>query len=287
MPITSRTSSPSNRGVALVTLWSVIALIIGGFAAAAYYAQSRPVDAYALCQKSALQASATTTILIDVTDALNDDQKRRLKAAVETERMALPIGGRLVVLSVNPVSPWEPAEHVAVCNPGRADGSNPLLETRSRIEGRWRVSFGDPIDKAIETAIAQSGAEQSPIIITLAATLARADFDARASNRRLIIFSDLLEHDKGGYSQLRGGDFAGLYQSSQLPRIARLDLSGVRVAIDYLQRGKFAAIQGPRHMAFWQRLLREAGAAEVSFIGMAAPPEEPLRKDSASSSRRP
>jgi hypothetical protein len=37
-------------------------------------------------------------------------------------------------------------------------------------------------------------------------------------------------------------------------------------------RGEYAGVQGAKHQEFWQRLLREAGAAEISFVGLQAPP---------------
>lgn len=57
-----------------------------------------------------------------------------------------------------------------------------------------------------------------------------------------------------------------------MPKLAALDLRGVSVAVDYLVRPKFAAVQGAAHRRFWRRLFAEAGATNVAFIGM--PPDE-------------
>lgn len=109
----------------------------------------------------------------------------------------------------------------------------------------------------------------------VAATLARPDFDARVPRRRLIIISDMLEHEKGGYSQLKGGDLWGAWRASPLVHTARLDLRGVAVAIDYLMRGQYAAVRGQKHRDFWHRLFTEAGAAEVTFVGLQPPAATP------------
>lgn len=269
-----RSKSSANRVVTLIGLWGVVIVAIGGFATAAILAGDRSADAFALCQSSPLKAASTTLVVVDATDAFTQDQQLRLKLTIEAERDRLPEGGRFVLLSLNPETAWQPNEQVSVCNPGKGENANPLLVTRSKVEKRWQAVYGEPIDKAALKALEQSSSERSPIIQTLAATLSRADFDARASARRLVIISDLLEHEKSGYSQLRPGEFWAGFQSSTLPKTARLNLSGVSVAIDYLQRGKFASIQGPRHQAFWERLLRESGASDVTFLGMgsAVPP---------------
>ncbi|MDX1922439.1 MAG: hypothetical protein SFW65_04860 [Alphaproteobacteria bacterium] len=267
----NRLHSSPKRLVTLIGLWGLVIASIGGFATVAILASNRTADTFALCQSSPLKAVSTTLVVVDTTDTFTQDQQLRLRLTIEAERDRVPEGGRFVVLSLNPEAAWQPVELVSVCNPGKGENANPLLVTRSKVEKRWHAVYGEPIDKAVINALDQAPSERSPIIQTLAATLTRADFDTRTAARRLVIISDLLEHEKGGYSQLRPGDFWSSYQASALPKTARLHLQGVSVSIDYLQRGKFAAVQGPRHQAFWERLLKEAGASEVTFLGMASP----------------
>lgn len=276
------------RVLTLISIWGVIILAVAGFAAAAIVTANRPADAYALCQSSAQKAAATTVILVDATDPFTEDQRRRLKSTIEAERDRLPEGGRLILAALNPDAPWEPAELISVCNPGKAENANPFLVTRSKIEKRWQIAFADPIEKARLQSMERGTSERSPIIVSVAAILARADFDTRVSVRRLVVISDLLEHEKGIYSQLRGGDFWSTYQASPLAKSIHLDLHGVSVAIDYLQRGKFAGVQGPRHQAFWQRLIKEAGANDVTFLGMATPIAAPAqtRTETSATDRR-
>lgn len=204
----SRTqTSGTKRIIMLTSMWGMIVAAVGGFAAAAIFNGNRGADAYTLCKSSSLKAAATTAIVVDATDAFTEDQKQRFKTTVEAERERLPEGGRLIIVGLNPQTPWEPAELVSVCNPGKAEYSNPLLVTRSKVEKRWQDVYGDPIDKAVLQSIDRGTSERSPIIITIAALLTRSDFDTRVSGRRLVLISDLLEHEKGVYSQLRGGDF--------------------------------------------------------------------------------
>src|SRR5262245_23117631 len=114
------------RWIKLTALWSFTAVSIGGFGAGAVLMSMRPTDPYVLCQRSAVEAVATTTILVDSSDPLTDTQKKRVRTTIEKERDRLPKGGRLTVLSLNPGAPWEPIEWVSVCNPGTAAGESQI-----------------------------------------------------------------------------------------------------------------------------------------------------------------
>lgn len=252
----------------LIALWLVILVIGGGFAAAAWTMVNRPPDAYAQCENG-IHIAASAIVLVDATDALTDIQKRRVKTAVEAERDRLPYGGKLSVVTINSADAGQPIEVVSACNPGKASDSNPLFATPSKVEKRWSEAFGKPVEAAIALASDGPRAANSPLIATVSALLTRPDFDARTPVRRLTIVSDMLEHTQGGYSQLTGGNFWKNYVNSSLARRIALDMRGVSVAIDYLVRPQYAEIQGVSHRQFWQRLFSEAGARDVTFIGLA------------------
>lgn len=269
-----RRPSGAGRILKLAGLWLVILGAGGGLAAAGIIAMNRPPDPVALCRQGRVVSS--TLVLIDATDALTEIQRRRLRATVEAERDRLPRAGKLTLLVLNPADPAQPAEQVSVCNPGRAADADPLFNTGSRIDREWREAFGGPIESALAGAAAAAPAAASPIIATIAGALTRPDFDARVRERRLVVVSDLLEHSKGGYSQLAGGNFWKAYAGSALARESALDLHGVTVAVDYLIRPRYAAIQGEAHRRFWTRLFEDAGATATAFIGMrAAEPDDP------------
>jgi len=266
--------SDRRRRAILVALWTAI---IGGSAGAAgmvYLSKDPELDPVSLCNRDAL-LEASSMVVVDTTDALNDVQRRRLKVTIEAERDAAPIGSKLTIVAINPKMPQEPIQLASVCNPGNAASVNPFFATRSRAENRWRETFEKPIDDAIAAAAAGNSAATSPIIQTIAEVLARPDFDARVAKRRLVLISDILQHQKLGYSQLMHGDLWKAYQHSTLAREVTLDLRGVAVAIDYLPRPQYRAFQGASHRAFWKRLLTEAGATEVNFIGMHEPAPSP------------
>lgn len=268
-----RSSPAAARWLTLAGLWSVIIAAMCGFGVAVIYATNRPPDAYALCQHSPLQAAAETLIVVDGSDVLTDEHRKRVRITIEDERDRLPTGGRLVIVNLKPNAPWEPIELTAVCNPGLE--GNPLFKTLSRVKKRWRESYAEPIEAAVTQANNGPVSPDSRIIETIAAVLARADFDSRVRARALVVISDMLAHDRNGYSQLKGGNFWKLYQASTVARNVRLDLRGVSVRIDYLTRGEYANVQGELHREFWRRLFSDAGAADVTYIGLQAPSSAP------------
>jgi len=278
--------SRRRRTLVLAGLWTAI---VGGSCGAAImtHTKSDPaLDKVSLCKRDA-SLEGSSMIVVDTTDALNDVHRRRLKVAIEAERDATPVGGRLTLAAINAAKPGEPIELVSVCNPGRAADFNRLFVTASHAEKRWRDAFEHPIHEAIAAAASGNAAASSPIIQSIAAVLTRPDFDARVRNRRLVLSSDLLQHEKGGYSQLAHGDLWKMYQGSALARDIQLDLRGVAVAIDYLPRPQYRTFQGARHLAFWKRLFTEAGAADVAFIGLREP--EPVLRtiQSTAGNKRP
>jgi hypothetical protein len=258
-----RSAGNAGRGVKLACLWGAIITTLGGFTTAIIAMTLRPPDPYVLCQRSAVEATATTVVMIDPTDKFDDTHLRRLRTTIETERDRLPKGGRLTLLVLNPHSPWEPVELVSVCNPGAH--ANIWFETRAQVEKRWAKTYAEPIEAAIARIGNGAPAANSPIFTTIAAALNRPDFDARVTRRFLVLISDLLEHEQGVYSQLKGD------LNRPWPARARIDLKDVAVRIDYLMRGQYAGIQGEKHREFWARLLMQAGASEVTFVGLKTP----------------
>lgn len=278
-PRAGRRASERTSHAKLVALWTVIAVAGAGFAAAGVMTITAPPDAAALCESGTVAAS--TLILVDTSDTLSEIQRRRVKATIETERDRLRAGEKLTILIMNSDSPGEPLEVLSACSPGRPQDANPLFVTRSKIDARWSAAFADPIDDAITEASAAPEAESSPLVQTIAAALTRPDFDARVPSRRLVIASDMMQHQKGGYSQVTGGDFWQAYARSELVSIIDFDLRGVAIAIDYLLREKYARVQGDQHRDFWRQLFSESGASEVSFIGMLPSPSQDRENNAA------
>ena len=255
------------RGLKIAGLVGFIVMMIGGAAAMSIASMKPPVDEATLCRRD-IPLELSKLIIVDTTDPLTRNQLSQLRAAIIRARDSLPVYGKLTLLFLDAGSPYEPREIFSMCNPGSSANSNPLFVTASRMDKRWKDSFGQPLDDTIAWLKSAPTAEASPLMETIAAATQRPDFDARIPKKELIVVSDLLQHQPGGYTQYQQGDLWAAYKRSRLPIETRPDLTDVTIDIIYLTRPQVAQFQTPRHRAFWRRWLNQAGAASVHFIGI-------------------
>lgn len=254
-------------GVALVVLVSTAALALVN--------RQPALDEKTLCPREQ-QLETSVVVLVDTTDALTPVQAKRLLATVREARDQLPTYGKLTLLFLDAKAPFEPKELVSLCNPGSPRYVNPLFQTASRIEKRYRQSFGSPVEKALEVLLRAPTATRSPILEALTAATWRPDFDTRVKNRKLYIVSDLLQHEPGGYSHYQPGDLWARFMHAGLSRKVPADLTGMQVRIDYLYRPEAMQYQNDAHQAFWTRWLTKRGAVSIDFgTSPTRPPELP------------
>ncbi|GEM_PF-2306827 len=256
------TRSQSRRRAFLIGGTALAVLV--STAALALVNRQPTLDEKTLCpQEQKLETSVI--VLVDTTDALTRMQASQLLTTVRDAQDELPTYGKLTLLFLDAAAPYEPKELVSLCNPGSPRYVNPLFQTASRIEKRYRQSFGAPVEAALDALIKAPTAARSPILEALTAVTWRPDFDARVKNRNLFVVSDLLQHESGGYSHYQLGDPWSRFMRTGLSRKVEADLTGVHVRIDYLRRSEAMQYQNDAHRNFWLRWLTERGAASVDF----------------------
>jgi hypothetical protein len=265
-----RQTSCAARRFRAALLGGLALLVVGGAGYVATISRPPPLDPATLCRLDQ-RLESSVTIIVDTTDALTRLQASRLAAAVRDAREALPIHGKLTLLFLDAANPFDPREILSLCNPGSVRDLNPFTQTASRVQRRWRESFEAPIDAAVEALTRAPTARRSPIMETIAAATARPDFDSRVPRRRLLVVSDLLQHEPGGYSHYTGDMRWQRFLSSRPAASAWADLAGVEVAIEYLRRPESARQQTDAHRAFWRDWFVWSGAASVRFLGAPAP----------------
>lgn len=245
-------------GAALIGL---VLLALGGFALAGVLLRPPPVDAD-LCRTDA-PLGAHTIILIDSSDRLERRHKRQLEAVAAQERAKLGQYDRLTLMRLNARRPQEPAVLFSKCLPKPPEQTNPLFENPRMTEAHWNESFAEALDRAIGTA--QSGGRQraSPILSGLRAAAADPGFSATIPNRRLVLISDLLEHDPNGFS-LYAEDTTYASWRAAAPQ-GPPDLSGVEVRLTPLDRPDQASRQSAARNSFWEPYLAETNAKNVSI----------------------
>jgi hypothetical protein len=252
------------RGKAVLgaALIGVAMLALAGLAVGGLWLRAPPLDADTLCRTDQPLA-AHTIILVDSTDKLEPRHRRRLRAVAEQERARLAEYERLTVLRIDWRHPQEPDILFSKCLPKAPEDTNPLFENARLAKQRWDAEFQSKMDAALRNAAHGGAAQASPILAALAAAAADPDFGAEIAHRRLVLVSDLLEHDPHGFSlYVAGADYRGwLAQHAGGPP----DLSSVDVRVAPLDRPDHAAAQAAARENFWAPYLDATTARSVSF----------------------
>lgn len=246
-------------GLVLIALAASVLLALGG---AAFLMRAPPTDPETLCRADAPLA-AHTIVLVDATDRLEPRHRRKLRAVLGQERARLAQYERLTLMRLNVRRPREPSVLFSKCLPRPPEQINPLFENARMAQERWDASFADALERALRSAGAGRGARSSPILAGLRAVAADPDFGAEITRRRLVLVSDLLEHDPEGFSLYApSASFAGWRAASPQgpPDLARVD-----IRIVPLDRPEHAALQSAALADFWPAYFDAADAASVEI----------------------
>lgn len=246
-------------GVALI----VIALVaLGGLASAALFLRPPPTDASTLCRTDAPLA-AHTIVLVDSTDRLEARHRRKLRAVLAQERARLGQYDRLTIMRINVRRPQEPSILFSQCLPRPPERANPLFENARMVQATWDEEFAQALDSALRSAGAGGPQRASPIIAALRAVAADPDFGAEIPQRRLVLVSDLLEHNPQGFSlYVPDANYAAWSGATpnRAPDFARVDLRVVPI-----DRPDNAAQQAQAINQFWPAFFEAADVQSVSM----------------------
>jgi len=246
-------------GAALI---SVVVLALGGFGAAAFLLRAPPTDPETLCRTDA-PLGAHTIVLVDSTDRLEPRHRRKLRAVLAQERARLGQYDRLTLMRLNARRPQEPSILFSRCLPRPPELTNPLFENARHTQARWDADFAGALDRALRSAASGAGARQSPILAGLRAVAADPDFDPLIPRRRLVLVSDLLEHNPQGFTHYAdGADY--LRWRALSPQNAP-DFARVSVRVAPLDRPEHAARQAHALAHFWPAYFDAADVQDVSF----------------------
>ncbi len=244
--------------VLIVAVMGVLAALAG----AIYLTRPPPVDATTLCRTDSGLA-AHTIVLVDATDKLEPRHRRKLRAVLDQERARLAQFDRLTVMRLNVRRPQEPVILFSKCLPRPPEQINPLFENARRAKARWEESFADALGRALRSAQSGGGARSSPILAGLRAIGADPDFGPDLERRRLVLVSDLLEHDQQGFSLYVADADYSVWRAQAA--FGPPDLSGVEVRVIPLDRPEQAERQAFALERFWPDYFEAAGAARAEF----------------------
>lgn len=245
-----------------VVLIALAVLVLGGLAGASFMLRAPPTDAETLCRTDE-PIGAHTIVLVDATDRLEARHRRKLRAVLAQERARLGQYDRLTLMRINVRRPQEPAILFSRCLPRPPEQTNPLFENARMTQERWDEEFAGALDRALRSAGSSGPARASPIVAGVRAVAADPDFGADIPRRRLVLVSDLLEHDPEGFSlYVSDANYAAWRTASPSgpPDLARVDLRVVPI-----DRPDHAARQADALETFWPAFFDAADAQSVSI----------------------
>ncbi|MDN3277448.1 hypothetical protein QWJ07_24495 [Frankia sp. RB7] len=271
-------------GYSMRKLYALLVLTFVVICGAGYYLYSAGVlapepilDHQTLCPRDKPTVSATY-LLVDVTDPPSKADILRLREAALSAALAMPDYALFVIAVLNPDDAASPEIAFRRCTPLSPVRTSILRGGTQYLRTAWKKKFEAPMLEALDqTTSSTLKAARSPIIATIAALTQRPDFSGKVKDRQLVLFSDLLEFNRGGYSQLQRGDIMAMFRRSSLSQTWP-DLKSVPVTVVYISRNEpaFMRAQVPAHRSFWNWYLTTAGASHVEFIGVQeAPPALP------------
>lgn len=258
----SRRRGASGRNALGIVLIVLALIVLGGLASAALLLRPPPTDAETLCRTDA-PLSAHTIVLVDSTDRLEARHRRKLRAVLAQERARLGQFDRLTIMRINARRPQEPAILFSRCLPRPPEQTNPLFENARMLQAAWDEDFAGALESALRSASSDGPQRASPIVAALRAVAADPDFGAEIPRRRLVLISDLLEHNPQGFSlYVSGANYAAWRSGAPngSPDFARVDLRVVPI-----DRPDSAERQAAAMEHFWPAFFDAADVQSVSI----------------------
>lgn len=179
------------------------------------------------------------------------------------ERTRLRQYDRITLMRLNSRRPQEPTILFSKCLPRPPEMANPLFENARIAQEHWDADFESALDRALRSASSGGPNRASPILAGLRAVAADPDFGSEIPQRRLVLVSDLLEHDPEGFSlYVSGADYAAWRgRTASGPP----DLLNVELRIVPIDRPDHAARQAAALQAFWPAYFEAAAVESVSI----------------------
>jgi hypothetical protein len=255
-------SKKDKAGVALiVSAVVVMVVVIVGTAILQRRDKAERVDPDTLCPYS--RNYAHTVVIVDKTDPFSDNQKKKFRALVLELRGSLEIAEKLSIYVLDDRNYLAPRPVFAVCNPGTGSAANPFYQNPRMWEKRFHAKFGKPLDDVVGQLDEAKTTKISPILEMVHSVAQVFDFGPAASNRRLIVFSDLMQNVPE-FSHFNSNFDYKSFRSTPYAKKVKADLTDAKVRLIYLLRPELHKFQSqPAHQTFWGNWFQDSGAKEV------------------------
>lgn len=223
----------------------------------AIHSSKKAFDQDTLCE-SGKQLDAHTVVLVDKTDPLTKSQQTALVALFGQIKNKLIEGEMLSIFVIDGDEMEFPMPVFSKCAPRKT--GNIFVDTPSFLERQFNKSFGAPLNQITSRLIVGVTAPASPIIEMLEGLSREKEFGPSVSQRRLIIYSDMLQNSPLYTHYRQDVSMEGfLGPLGAKDRLA--NLAGVAVEVTYLDRPEHRQYQNRNHRVFWQRYFKAANAS--------------------------
>lgn len=227
---------------------------------------SVPTDPETLCRTD-VPPPVTHAVLIDVTDTLSGGERVQVLNEIERLRVRLPRFALLEIYAIDSAATPE-AALISICNPGRGEDMNSLYQNPAMAERRWEEGFRDRLNQTLDEVVMRSDSQQSLIFeaVRAVATESFGRVVLDGSEKHLTVFSDLLQHAPGEYSQYsRPLSDYGNFRQDRYGHATRANLAGVHVRVFYIERPSTHHLQDGSHQKFWFEYFQAGGAVVEGF----------------------
>lgn len=257
-----RGARDAERPVAVALL--VVALVIAAGLVALYLRAERQhvtLDPETRCPAKG-EPSAYFLVLLDVTDPFNDVQRASIRRELEALWGDVPPQGELRVYGLAFEDEAPATELFRGCNPGSAEGSDPLTQNPARLRRRFEAYLTEL--RGLEGSWLQwAGAPSSPILEAIQSVALELPLRAERP-RHLLLVSDLLQNSArlSFYEGNGVPDFESFAQTPAYPRLMA-DVRGFEVEVLYVRRDgdEPERLQRGRSLVhFWEAYLGSLGA---------------------------
>jgi hypothetical protein len=257
-------SNGSGRKIAMLTATLIVAVAAGG--TLLYLSKrSRVVIASETLCPTDRPVAELDVVLLDVSDELTDVQILSIKNHLKRLQDRVPKFARIEAYTLAEAARPEPKSFVQICNPGNGEEMNRLYQNPELARRRWEVGFASRLNDEMNRLLKAPPDPESPIFEAIQTTAVRVlnkpEFDH--VQKRLVIFSDLLQNVSGKQSHYTTIPNFDLFKATDYFVQVRTDLSGLDVRLFYITRARVTT-QGAAHIAFWDKYFGAQGAVVSS-----------------------
>jgi hypothetical protein len=262
--------SPSSRGISAIVRLKIVGLLIllsaivvaGGWL---YFRGQSNVqtDQVTLCPVNR-PISEVTVILLDVSEKFSEPQRLQIENELTRIRDSVPEFGAVEVYALDRIGRrvTEPVLHL--CNPGTGAKLNRIYQNPDLARRKWAAftsRLGAELDRQMQLPNQSSSPIFEAIQATALRTFGRPVYDGLP--KQLVLVSDLLQNLPGEFTMYANVQDFDAFKATPYFSQVRADLQGVSVDLLYLARST-VAVQGARHIQFWDQYFRAQGATVES-----------------------